>query len=251
MVDPLDHPIWAALTSEHGAVALGGELARRYPSAMSTLAAIRDDSREAFAELRELVPAGEAVGLFTVDRVEPPAGWTLVRSRPIEQMRLADEPPGGDFIEPVALGRADVPEMLALTALTQPGPFYADTLLMGRYVGIRAPDGRLAAMAGERLRLSSHTELSAVCTHPDFQGRGYGAAAVVALLRHAADQGRGSFLHVKGENDARRLYERLGFRHRRTLQRHGDRRVDRTRSGGFLAPPPWSVSSPKALPSRS
>ena len=126
--------------------------------------------------------------------------------------------PDGDFVEPVALGRADVPEMLSLTALTQPGPFYADTLLMGRYVGIRAPDGRLAAMAGERLRLASHTELSAVCTHPDFQGRGYGAAAVAALIRHAAVDRRGSFLHVKGENDARRLYERLGFRHRRTLQ---------------------------------
>ena len=49
------------------------------------------------------------------------------------------------------LGDADVPEMLALTELTQPGPFGPRTHDLGRYIGIRV-DGRLAAMAGERMR---------------------------------------------------------------------------------------------------
>ena len=81
---------------------------------------------------------------------------------------------------------------------------------MGRYLGIRA-GGRLIAMAGERLQLDGATEISAVCTHPDFQGHGYARTLMAALIADAAEQGRQPFLHVKSENGAKRLYEKLGF----------------------------------------
>jgi predicted GNAT family acetyltransferase len=77
----------------------------------------------------------------------------------------------GPFDDIVALGDADAPEMLALARLTEPGPFLERTHTMGRFVGAHI-DGRLAAMAGERMHLPGHTEVSGVCTHPDFRGRG-------------------------------------------------------------------------------
>jgi predicted GNAT family acetyltransferase len=66
-------------------------------------------------------------------------------------------------------------------------------------------------MAGERMRLPDATEISAVCTHPDFQGRGYGRTLMTAMLSRILAQGRRPFLHVKTDNTAKRLYERLGL----------------------------------------
>jgi len=133
-------------------------------------------------------------------------------------MVCAEPPP--EAVEPaglVELGAADVPELLALTELTQPGPFGPRTIELGRYVGVRA-DGRLAAMAGERLRPEGHTEISAVCTHPDFTGRGHAKALMLLLMADAARAGRRPMLHVKTENGAKHLYAKLGFRVRRAIR---------------------------------
>ena len=79
-------------------------------------------------------------------------------------------------VAPMSLGTTDVPEMLELTAATEPGPFLPQTIQMGSYFGIRASDGRLVAMAGERLQSTAFAEISARCTHPEFRGRGYAQA---------------------------------------------------------------------------
>jgi predicted GNAT family acetyltransferase len=108
----------------------------------------------------------------------------------------------------------DAPEMLALATLTEPGPFLARTHAMGRFRGARL-DGRLAAMAGERMRLPGYTEVSGVCTHPDFRGRGL--ARRLSQIVAAAIQARGEtpFLHAWATNTAAiALYESLGFAHR-------------------------------------
>jgi predicted GNAT family acetyltransferase len=109
--------------------------------------------------------------------------------------------------------------MIALTAATEPGPFLSETIRMGRYYGIRSDDGRLVAMAGERLKLAGFQEISAVCTLPEFRGRGLARQLVVFLVAQIVREGRVPILHVKGENNnAKRLYEKLGFRVRRALQ---------------------------------
>ena len=115
------------------------------------------------------------------------------------------------------LGDADVSEMLELTALTDPGPFRSRTIELGGFIGIRE-DGRLAAMAGRRLALPGFTEVSAVCTHPDFRGRGYAQALVSAVSRAIQEQGETPILHVYSSNSAAiRVYESLGFVLRRKL----------------------------------
>jgi predicted GNAT family acetyltransferase len=207
---PLDNPVYSALETDHAHFAIENGAAKRYPGEVARFAGLRDASPAAFADLLALVEPGETVALVTAAPVTIPGGWELVRARLIDQM-VCERPPAAAGGPPLLeLGADDVPEMLALAELTQPGPFGPRTLELGRYVGIRV-DGRLAAMAGERMRPAGATEISAVCTHPDFTGRGYARALMTPLLADAFAAGRRPMLHVKTENGAKRLYERLGF----------------------------------------
>jgi predicted GNAT family acetyltransferase len=106
--------------------------------------------------------------------------------------------------------------MLALTARTKPGPFHRRTCEMGDYFGLRK-HGTLVAMAGERLHVPGHTELSAICTDPEHLGRGYAAALMQLIVRRIRARGERPFLHVRPENTrAITLYERMGFERRLT-----------------------------------
>ena len=110
------------------------------------------------------------------------------------------------------LGPRDSPEMVELTTLTKPGPFGSRTHELGYYVGIRQ-EGKLVAMAGERLKVPGYTEVSAVCTHPDYLGRGYAGALMTEVMQQIRERGETPFLHVRADNArAIALYERLGFR---------------------------------------
>ena len=120
-------------------------------------------------------------------------------------------------MEAVRLTAADVPEMLDLIARTRPGPFRPRTIEMGVYLGIRR-DGRLVAMAGERLHPPGWTEISAVCTDPAFRRRGLATRLVRAVAAGIRARGETPFLHAAADNtEAIRLYESLGFRLRREV----------------------------------
>jgi ribosomal protein S18 acetylase RimI-like enzyme len=214
--DILDNPIWAALTTDHQALASSHGRARRYSAEVSPFVALETPTAAAFADLSALVAREETVGMCTADPIEVPSGWQLLRTRPLEQM-ICPTLKTSVFSSPLELGAADLPAMLVLTAATQPGPFHPATIQTGRYFGIRADDGRLVAMAGERLKAHPFTEISAVCTDPDFRGRGYAKSLVEFLINLIFSEGRTPFLHVKAENQAVSLYQRLGFHIRRTM----------------------------------
>src|SRR5215831_9216945 len=108
--------------------------------------------------------------------------------------------------------------MLALTALTKPGPFQRRTVELGRYVGVEM-DGKLVAMAGERLGVPGGTEISAVCTHPDYRGRGLAALVCRRVAAAIRERDETAFLHVAADNHGtRELYERLGFQTRTMIE---------------------------------
>jgi ribosomal protein S18 acetylase RimI-like enzyme len=211
MLESLDNPIWSALTTEHRLLARSHGLARRYPPDVSPLAALLHPTNDAFADLQRLVSPGEQVALFTASPLDVPGNWQVSRSRWIDQMiceaSLAPPP-----VAPLPLGATDVPEMLELTAATEPGPFSAQTIQMGNYFGIRASDGRLVAMAGERLQSTGFAEISAVCTLPEFRGRGYARDLTTFLAAQILAAGKTPFLHVKSENGAKVVYQKIGFR---------------------------------------
>ena len=73
-------------------------------------------------------------------------------------------------------------------------------------------------MAGERLKVDGHTEVSAVCTHPEHVGKGYASMLMQELISRIRERGERAFLHVRQDNTrAVQLYERLGFRTRKLV----------------------------------
>ncbi len=164
--------------------------------------------------------------LFTVDELvgerAPPASFEVVLRKTLEQMVGPTTRGPVDRSPPrvplVPLGAADADEMMALVELTKPGPFSIRTHELGSYLGIR-DNGKLVAMVGERMRLDGYTEISAVCAHPDYRGRGYPHALIKALSNTILERGEVPFLHVFSDNQsAIALYEKLGFTFRKTLQ---------------------------------
>ena len=215
---PLDNPIWQALTTSQARFAEICGLARRFPSDITTLGAFSASSAEAYDSLAGLTGAGEAITLLLEEPAEPPSGWMVAEAVPLLQMIHEECGLYSHPSELIELTEADAPEMLALATLTQPGPFGKRTGQLGLYLGIRR-GGALVAMAGERLRMPGYTEVSAVCTHPDYQGQGYAAALIAALVARMRQRDEQPFLHVRPENRrAIELYRRLGFTARRTLQ---------------------------------
>ncbi|MGA1983767.1 MAG: GNAT family N-acetyltransferase [Acidobacteriaceae bacterium] len=217
----LDNPIWNALTTEHNALALAEGQARRYPAEIGPLSGLAEQTAEAYESLRALTGTGPG-GFSAQFLQEPPLdrpGWSLIREGLMSQMIWSgDAPPS--ITPPSApvvlrhLTRADVPAMVELAELTEPGPFRARTCELGEFFGILEA-GQLLAMAGQRIRLPGFVEVSAVCTHPDARGRGYARTLMSEVIADILGRGAWPMLHVLADNhSAIRVYEALGFAHR-------------------------------------
>lgn len=219
---PLDNPIWNSLLTEHSSFAISNHQARRYPSAIGPLSGITHQSAENYRALRPLAGPEGILVLFCTEKPAPPPTWTLIRGGLLTQMICEDPQPvaleltRGEIFRP--LTTADVPEMVALAQLTEPGPFRERTIELGPFFGI-FDDGRLVAMAGERMHLPHHVEVSAVCTHPEARGRGYARMLISIVMDEIRQRGKTPFLHSLADNDAAiRVYENLGFTQRRTFE---------------------------------
>ena len=216
-MDELDRPIWHALAGRQRRFAQGSALARRFHPDVSPFAACRDDGPAALAALAALVPETGVLVLLQAGDTPVPDGCEAAFTAQGVQLVLRE--PGLRRVgHPVVeLGDADAAEMLALADLTRPGPFLPSTRSLGQFVGVRV-DGGLAAMAGERLMTHGFTEVSAVCTHPDFRGRGMAAQLIMVVADRILARGETPFLHAFADNcDAIRLYEALGFAKRRDM----------------------------------
>jgi GNAT superfamily N-acetyltransferase len=213
----LDNPFWASLCTRHRDIAqCAGDVAR-YPADYAPFLGIADASVDAANALDALVAPGESVYLLGVAPANVPAGWQLEAFPDLAQMVCESPIATVDGPEPVPLAAADRADVLALTALVYPHYFRERTMELGRYFGIRC-DGRLAAMIGERLGTTTSREMSAICTHPQYTGRGYAARLTAMLTNDTLARGSLPFLHVSRENRrAMQLYERIGYRVRRDI----------------------------------
>jgi predicted GNAT family acetyltransferase len=215
---PLDNIIWKALTTRQAEFAESFKQVRRFMPEVSPLAAFPEPTPEGYESLAGLVDTGATVGLFLEAPYEPHAGWSFLAGAPMPEMVYegAGVPAQRSSSDPeiVELGDRDLPEMMALTALTKPGPFGKRTHELGTYLGIRR-DGKLVAMAGERLKVPGYTEVSAVCTHPEHTGHGYARILMAEVMQRICSRWETPILHVREDNvRAIELYERLGFRQR-------------------------------------
>lgn len=209
--EALDRPIWSALTSRHAAFALGGALARRYQSGIVPFIDVKDAAPDSLAAAASLIRPDEQVTFFGLDPIDPPASLDVVERRIAHQMVFAGgrPPEGPTVIRP--LDRRDVPAMLELVELAKPGAFGPRSIELGDFFGIH-DDGRLVAMAGERMKVVGATEITAVCTHPAYRRRGYSLGLLDNLTRRILDRNEIPFLHVSATKaDAITLHAGRGF----------------------------------------
>ncbi|NQE64402.1 GNAT family N-acetyltransferase [Caulobacter sp. RHG1] len=214
----LDRPVFATLNGRQGHLAIPHGGAMRMDPDYGLFAATIDHSPESLAALGELVRARGNVGLVEPVAPPPAPGTKVVSSAICLQMVAETVAPAWDVaFDMLPLGDADAAEMLALATLTKPGPFFTRTHQLGDFIGVRV-DGRLAAMAGERMRPDGYTEASGVCVHPDHRGRGYAARLLREVTARILARGEKAFLHSYADNaTAIGLYESLGYRGRREV----------------------------------
>ncbi len=208
----LDNIVWHTLVGPHARYATGTEEARRYVAGFPAIIAFSDirnpnlPALTPYAELGEHLYCDGWAG-------SAPGGWRIEAETTMCKMIWDGEMPAVDeATEAVLLGPQHASAVLELASLTRPGPVGRRAIELGEYFGIY--DGaRLVAMAGGRLCAGGLSEISGVCTHPDFQGKGLAKRLVIKLIRRQMIRGDTPFLRVTRDNSvAHRLYQRMGFR---------------------------------------
>jgi GNAT superfamily N-acetyltransferase len=210
--DPiLDDIFWQSLSNTQAQFAEGAGAARRYARGFSPIVAFADARRPAFDDLAPFCASGEK---FYCDSWSgaAPDGWSIEVESTMYRMRWAGVTPTNDPApDATRLSAEHVPQAMALAELTHPGPFGPRTIELGDYFGC-FEDGRLIAMAGERMAGPGLREVSGVATHPDFQGRGLARRLMTKLIGRQLARNEIPFLHVMCANEsAHRLYLAMGF----------------------------------------
>lgn len=230
----LDNPIWSALSTRLQRLNEGNDSIKFPPANVSPFVA-RDWSnaenitKEAWKELHECVQADRTMlSIININEVEVTEDffdivlsiplYQLICPHPVAPVELRADVSEEMLVRP--LTDADVPRMIELTTLTKPGPFLSHTIDYGDYVGIfpKSDPTRLIAMAGGRLQAPGYSEISAICTHPDYLGKGLASYLISYHCRRIHAQGDVPFLHVKTDNDrAIDVYKKTGFEIRAEL----------------------------------
>ncbi|HYC41937.1 MAG TPA: GNAT family N-acetyltransferase [Noviherbaspirillum sp.] len=207
----LDNIVWHTLAGPHAARTVGNHLVRRYASGFPPIVAFRNPAHPDFHSLARLVEHGERVHCDGWGG-KAPCGWRIDSESVLIRMTWNSEVIiTNEISEAVPLDVSSAPAALALATLARPGPFTTRTLELGEHFGIY--DGAtLVAMAGSRVCAGGFSEISGVCTHPAFTGRGLARRLVIKVLQQQVARGESPFLRVMKDNThACRLYRRLGF----------------------------------------
>ncbi len=219
MSHPLDNPIWTALNTGGATHAFGRGDALFIDRKMGFFTGLSSYGVEQLDQLHAVMDPGMRVILFTPGFLELDAKWKVRNDNALLQMVF--EQPSIQLVLDSSirpLGAADVPEMLALTQLAKPGPFLENTIDFGGYFGYFV-EGRLVSMAGTRLAAGPYTEVSAVCTHPDFVGRGLSQLVLPHVLNYIHQHHQIPYLQLYPDNlPAYRLYQKIGFVERTNLR---------------------------------
>ncbi|MGH8085668.1 MAG: GNAT family N-acetyltransferase [Lysobacter sp.] len=217
MASELDNPFWSSLRSRHRDLALDAGAVARYPPQFAPFLGVASATADVADALASLVAVDEGLLLLGIAPERVPDGFRLEAFADLAQMTCGQPLEVIDGPEVIELSQVHLEDVLALTALVYPHYFRPRTMELGRYFGIYQ-GGQLAAMIGERLGTDTTREASAICTHPDFNGRGYARRLTAMLTNDLLARGSLPFLHVSHENRrALQMYERIGYRRRRDI----------------------------------
>jgi ribosomal protein S18 acetylase RimI-like enzyme len=218
MQDILDNPAWNGLNTGNRQFAIGTEKIKYFRNDVSRFAAMQTNSALNNQALFQSLDPGSTIAVFSTSPLKKTAPFQEInRIRVIQLLYEAPLPAPVTDIELVRLSEEHIPAMLALTQLTQPGPFLNRTIDFGNYYGI-FKSGKLVAMSGQRLKPMPFVEISAVCCHPDHLGKGYASRLIQHQVRIIKEVRSYPFLHVtKGNKEAIKLYDKLRFTKRREM----------------------------------
>ncbi|MEO7445708.1 MAG: GNAT family N-acetyltransferase [Ferruginibacter sp.] len=209
----LNNPVYNALISGDANFNIGTSDVKFFNEQVSPFGGFNDEYENGFEDLHELLPQGRRILYADPKQVEIPKNWKLKAGIGGVQFVLEQYVPQEKYTaEPVALGKENIEAMMQLTTLTRPGPFDNRTIEFGSYFGI-FQNGKLVAMTGQRLHIFDFTEISAVCTNPDYLGKGFAGTLLHHQVELILKKGQTPFLHVRADNKrAIELYERIGFK---------------------------------------
>lgn len=208
----LDNPAWNALISGNKHLSNGNNQIRYFDREVSPFVAFEENSTENFRLLHEQISRDEPLLFVASVKTEIPSNWNVLQVVSGLQMVYSAHTAATDTdTSLVSLTSEHVPQMLSLTKLTNPGPFSERTIEFGHYKGIFDGD-KLVAMAGQRMHAFEYAEISAVCTHPDYTGKGYAKLLLLHQINRIVTSAGIPFLHVRDDNErAIKVYEGLGF----------------------------------------
>ena len=216
----LDNPIYHALTTNHLVFSKGDENIKYYHREVASFAGMKTYNEANFLKLYEQLPDNGVFIVFSPQTLTIPKPWKLITE--IDMFQFVYEhnfaPKQQSEIALDDLTQEHVNEMIALVDLTKPGPFLPKTIDLSNYTGV-FENGRLVAMAGHRFHPDNYIEVSAVCAHPEFLGKGYAYAIIREQVKRILEKSQIPFLHVRQDNSgAVKLYEKLGFTIRTKMQ---------------------------------
>jgi ribosomal protein S18 acetylase RimI-like enzyme len=218
MQHPLDYPAWNALISGNKNLSEGNEHVKYFPEDVGPFVGLHEQSYDEFQILYNIIPFKRRLVIIVSKKIEIPKPWTLTEHlKALQMVHTKDTTQENTTAKIIHLQNKDVSQMLALTAMTHPGPFLKRTIEFGNYEGI-FNNGKLIAMAGQRMHPDKFVEISAVCTHPDHLGKGYAGRLIESQVRQIKANQEIPFLHVTSDNyNAIRLYKKLGFEERKEM----------------------------------
>ncbi|PJJ83725.1 GNAT family N-acetyltransferase [Mucilaginibacter auburnensis] len=218
MEDVLNNPVWYALNTHNAKLAYGFDNAKYFNTDVSPFIGLRDNDIDHFDQLYPVLNEGRICLLASTVLLDIPAKWTTIAFVPgVQMVHNNIKIPALDFHPLKPLSESNCADMLALTQLTNPGPFGNNTIQFGHYEGI-FDDGNLVAMAGQRMHVPGYAEISAVCTHPDFTSKGYARQLLISQINRIILTGETPFLHCRSDNKrAIQLYNSLGFSERSAM----------------------------------
>ena len=223
----LDNPVYYALLTGDSDKALGSEQVKYFDKEISPFAGFHEQYQDGFKELYQLLPGGRSILYASRKQISEPKGWKLIQCITGYQfLYLPAKEFENNFPGAVPLNQQHIEEMVGLAKLTRPGPFEKRTIEFGNYHGIFDND-KLVAMTGRRLHVHDFIEISAVCTHPDFSGKGFARLLLEHQINSILQEKKIPFLHVRFDNKrAMDLYERLGFTKNGPMVFHFIRKMD-------------------------
>lgn len=212
MQHPLNNPVWHALNSGNTNLAFGNEKVKYFDLRVSPFVGLRENSVDNFKILNDILSTNQPIGFISEVELDIAHGWKLIRYvKCLQMVYNSGRPFDLENTNLIPLTDVHIPQMLALTKLTKPGPFDERTIDFGHYVGIFERE-KLVAMGGQRLHSMPYHEISAICTDPDFLGKGHASKILKFHINRVLNEEGIPFLHVRHDNHrAIQVYEKLGF----------------------------------------